>query len=183
MTEISDRYETVANGFTRRLEGGASRLSNASPCDEWSARDVAVHVIGVHRNVLERLDNREAEPLSDDDDLIGAWRAASDAVTYALTDSERASTIISGRFAEQPFEQLVGRLLCADTLAHTWDFARATGQDEQLDPQAAKIALEFLTPLDDKMRNPGGFGPKVDPPPNADAQTAFLCFTGRRPNR
>ena len=34
--------------------------------------------------------------------------------------------------------------------------------------------------MDEMMRTPGGFGPKIDPPPGADVQTRLLAFTGRR---
>ena len=37
---------------------------------------------------------------------------------------------MTGMFGEQTFESLVGRLVCSDTLIHTWDLARATGQVE-----------------------------------------------------
>ena len=47
-------------------------------------------------------------------------------------------------FGEQPFESLVGRLLCADTLIHTWDLARATGQPEALDPGGVAKAADVL---------------------------------------
>ena len=82
-------------------------------------------------------------------------------------------------FGEQPFESLVGRLLCADTLIHTWDLARATGQDDRLDEEAAERALDFLTPIDDAIRGPGGFAPKLKAPPGADARARLLAFTGR----
>jgi uncharacterized protein (TIGR03086 family) len=82
-------------------------------------------------------------------------------------------------FGEQTFESLVGRLLCTDTLVHSWDLARATGQDEQLDPAAVAASAELLTPIDEAIRRPGGFAPKIDPPGDADEQTQFLCFCGR----
>lgn len=85
---------------------------------------------------------------------------------------------MSGAFREQPFSSLVG-LLCADTLIHTWDLARATGQDERLDAAAVADALGFLTPIDDAIRRPGGFGSKIEPPPGADEQTTFINFAGR----
>jgi uncharacterized protein (TIGR03086 family) len=86
---------------------------------------------------------------------------------------------VSGMFGEQSFESLVSRLLCADTLIHTWDLARATGQNEDLDPVAVQQAMEFLTPIDDAIRRPGGFGPKIEPPAGADPQTSLLNFVGR----
>jgi hypothetical protein len=68
--------------------------------------------------------------------------------------SDRASQTVAGTFGEQSFESLVGRLLCADTLVHTWDLARAAGQEEQLDPDAVVKAMEFLAPLDEAIRRP-----------------------------
>ena len=82
-------------------------------------------------------------------------------------------------FGEQTFESLVGRLVCTDTLIHTWDLARATGQDETLDPGAVAKAMESLGPMDEAIRRPGGFGAKISPAPGADAQRQFLNFCGR----
>ena len=92
----------------------------------------------------------------------------------ACDDPELSSKTISGTFGEQPFESLVSRLLCADTLFHTWDLARATGQDEQLDAKAVQKAMEFLEPLDDAIRRPGGFAPKIVPPSDASTRHAPL---------
>jgi len=63
---------------------------------------------------------------------------------------------------------------------HSWDIARATGQDERLDPAGVAYAFEMLRPNDEALRGPGSFGPKIEPPPDADEQTRFLCFLGRR---
>jgi len=114
-----------------------------------------------------------------DGDLAAQWSEASASVASALDDPALSSKEISGMFADQPFESLVGRLLCADTLFHTWDLARATGQDEHLDPEAVKKALDFLEPIDDAIRRPGGFAAKIDPPGDATTQTRFLNFGGR----
>jgi uncharacterized protein (TIGR03086 family) len=119
------------------------------------------------------------EGVDADADLRAEWTSATDAIRAVLMDEPLASQTVSGVFGEQPFESLVGRLLCADTLIHTWDLARATGQDDRLDEHAAEKALEFLTPIDEAIRRPGGFAPKLEPPPGADAQTRLLAFTGR----
>jgi len=62
---------------------------------------------------------------------------------------------------------------------HSWDVARATGQDETLDPAGVSYAFAMLLPNDDAIRGAGSFGPKLDPPTGADEQTRFLCFLGR----
>lgn len=180
MSEVSERYGSIANGFTTRVEGApATSWSARSPCPEWTARDVAAHVIGTHRRVIATLDGGEPAEVDLDGDLARQWRTASDAIVDALADESRATTLVSGMFSEQPFETLVGRLVCADTLIHTWDLARATGQDERLDPLAVAKATEFLGPIDEAIRRPGGFGPKIVPSPDADEQTKLLNFAGR----
>ncbi|HEV2310999.1 MAG TPA: TIGR03086 family metal-binding protein [Acidimicrobiia bacterium] len=181
MSEIADRYETIADGFGDRVAGiDAGGWAASSPCDEWQAQDVVVHVINVHRQVLAGLDGSQPSLISVDDDLAPAWADATASVRGALHDPDRAGHVVSGGpFGEQPFESLVGRVVCADTLVHTWDLARATGQDERLDPAAVEKAAEFLVPLDDNMRRPGGFAAKVEPAAGADAQTRLLNFSGR----
>ena len=140
--------------------------------------NIVSHVVNVHRRVLANVDGTEAEGVAADAALLTEWSRVSDAVRAALVDG-RAQTVVGGMFGEQPFESLIGRLVCSDTLIHTWDLARATGQDDRLDPEAVAKAIEFLAPLDEGMRRPGGFGPKIDPPADADDQTRLLCFAGR----
>ncbi|MEO3781211.1 hypothetical protein ABGB16_31345 [Micromonospora sp. B11E3] len=64
---------------------------------------------------------------------------------------------------------------------HTWDLARATGQDERLDRDRCAQLLEGMLPLDDVLRQSGHYGPRVAVPEDADAQTRLLAFIGRRP--
>lgn len=180
MSEVSQRYATIADGFTKRMDGvQPNRWSSASPCAGWTARDVAIHVVNTHQRVLASLGGSEPEMVTSADDLKPMWGRAREAIRAALEDPIRSSATVGGKFGEQPFESLVGRLLCADTLIHTWDLARATGQDETLDEDAAALALEFLTPIDEAIRRPGGFGAKIGPLPGADVQTRLLNFAGR----
>lgn len=180
MTEVSDRYRTIADGFETRLRGvGAEQWSSTTPCEQWTARDVAVHVINTHRRVRSSLGDLEFDEVAPDADLAAAWASGTEAVRTALDDDALASKTIGGMFGEQPFESLVGRLLCADTLIHTWDLARATDQDDRLDEDSVEKALEFLTPMDEAIRRPGGFAPKLEPPPGSDAQARLLAFAGR----
>ena len=183
MSEVAARYGTVAGAFEAtmgrvRPEG----WSSPSPCADWTARDVVVHVINTHRHVRGALGDLTVEEVDPKADLETGWASATSAIRDALRDRTLATAnTTSGPFGEQPFEALVGDLLCADTLVHTWDLAKATDQDVRLDPEAIEKALAFLAPLDEKIRRPGGFGPKLDPPAGADDQTRLLAFTGRAP--
>ena len=180
MTEIADRYRTVAATFTDRVGGVApAAWSEPTPCTEWTVRDLVAHVVATHRRVTATLEGTDAPEVDANGDLPGQWLAATAAVAEALDDEMRAATTVGGMFGEQPFEMLVSRLLCADTLVHTWDLARASGQDEALDADAVDKAMAFLSPLDEAIRRPGGFGPSISSAPDADAQTRFLHFCGR----
>jgi len=180
MSETADRYRRIAAAFAARVDAvDPPHWSDPSPCSEWTARDVAAHVIGTNRRVVASLDGSEPVPVDSEGDLARQWQEASEAVGEALDDQARASRTTSGMFGEQSFESLVSRLLCTDTLIHTWDLARATGQDEHLDPDSVTKARAFLESLGDAIRRPGGFAPRIEPAPDADAQTELLNFCGR----
>ena len=181
MYEVAERYARVAEGFDVRLAAldGRDAWAAPTPCTDWTVRELVGHVVSVHRHVGGGMTG-DLQPPAADPDLVAAWREATAAVRAALADPERAGAPVSGRFAPMPLEQLIGRLLCIDTVVHTWDLARATGQSEALDAPAVTIAFEGIRPADEAIRGGGGFGPKIEPAPDADEQTRFLCFLGRR---
>jgi uncharacterized protein (TIGR03086 family) len=180
MSEAMERYARIAAGFgdrVRRISDDA--WNQPTPCAQWTVRDVVGHVVSVHRHVVAGLDASAPPPPATDADLAAAWTAATAEVLAALGDPDRAAAPVTGRFAPMPLEELIGRLLCSDTIVHTWDVARASGQDEQLDAAGVSYAFSMLLPADEAIRGPGSFGPKIEPPPDADEQTRFLCFLGR----
>jgi uncharacterized protein (TIGR03086 family) len=182
VSEVAERYARIADGFTARLTGvPPGSWTGTSPCEGWTAHDVAKHVVDTHRRILTRLSGGDPTPPDSDEDLAAAWTVESDAVRAALADPSKAATEVTGLAGKQPFAELVGGVLCADTLLHTWDLARATGQDDRLDPAAVEAATTFLAPNDAMLRVPGGFAAKIEPPADADAQTRLLCFVGRQP--
>jgi hypothetical protein len=137
------------------------------------------HVVTTHRRVVASLDQTEPVDADTEASLLPQWLNATSGIRTSLADHARATKVVGGMFREQPWESLVGRLLATDTLIHTWDLARATGQDETLDPGAVARAFESLMPLDDALRRPGGFAAKIEPASGANAQTMFLNFCGR----
>lgn len=180
MTEVADRYRRVSDTFSARLASvRADEWDSTTPCTDWTVRQLAGHVVTTHHRVLASADASEAADADEAGDLVPQWAAATGEVQKALADPERAGREVSGMFGTQSFESLVSRLLCTDLLVHTWDLSRATGQDERLDPEAVTKAFEFLAPIDEAIRRPGGFGPKIEPPADADEQTRFLNFGGR----
>jgi uncharacterized protein (TIGR03086 family) len=102
-----------------------------------------------------------------------------DEVLAAMDDPGTAGIAVPGPMGEVAFKPLMGGVMLHDLLVHTWDLARATGQDERLDPEAVRSALAKMRPFDDLLRGPSMFGPRIDPPAGADEQTQLLCFLGR----
>jgi uncharacterized protein (TIGR03086 family) len=69
-----------------------------------------------------------------------------------------------------------------DVLIHTWDLARATGQDERLDLSLVDAcAAMFLPEMPERGRAAGIIGPAVEVGENTSSQERLLAAMGRRP--
>lgn len=173
-------YDRIANRFGELLDRcPADRWAAPSPCPGWSARDVAAHVIRNHRRALAGLDGTAYAAPAADEDIRRAWRGAADGVRGALADPDRATQLLGEEFGSITFAEFIRRMACADTLIHSWDFARATGQDETLDADGVAVAIEMLVPEDELIRMPGAFGGKIATVAGADDRTRLLNFLGR----
>jgi uncharacterized protein (TIGR03086 family) len=179
MSEDADRYARVSSGFTERLAGvGPDQWSLPTPCEEWTVRDLVTHVIDTQRRVLGLLGG-SVTPADRDGDLLAQWFEASAGLLEAVRDPARAEAEVQAFAGPARFAGLVGGLACSDTVVHTWDLARATGQPESLDPGAVEHCAGVIASFGEAMRRPGGFGPALECPADADAQSKFLHFAGR----
>jgi len=179
--ESVDRYRLIASGFDARVRAAPSdSWGVSSPCSEWKARDVVGHVVGNHRWLATKVKGGDTRPMADDEDPVEAWRSAWGTVLQIAGDPAAMGTAVEGPMGEMPLEQMLGSFVCMDLLVHTWDLARAVGADERLDEDAVRQAYEGLKPMDAVIRQPGVFGPKLEPPSGADLQTEFLYFLGRQ---
>jgi uncharacterized protein (TIGR03086 family) len=88
--------------------------------------------------------------------------------------------LVNPYIGEVPLPEAVDRFYTSDVFMHTWDLARATGQDERLDPDKCRELYEGMLPMDDVLRASGQYGAKVPVPEDADVQTKLLGFIGRR---
>jgi len=178
--EVVERTTRLVWGFDDRVRAApAGSWSNPAPCEGWTARDVVTHVgnnlFGIAAGLTA---SGEPRRIAADDDIATAWDDAREQFLGALASGD-LSTSLPGPFGPMPAEQLIGRLIATDVLVHTWDLARAVGGDDRLDAEAVSGAYSGLKPMDEMIRRPGVFGPKVEPPAGADEQAEFLCFLGR----
>ena len=181
MTEISERYAKLAAQMADRIAAvPADGWEAATPCEGWTARDLLDHLIDSPSHFFGRVGLDPLPPGPDrGEDPVGAFTQVTSAVQAGLEDPAVAGKEFDSPMGPLTFEGAVSQFLCGDLVIHQWDLARATGQDETLDPDEVRSMHADLLPLDDVLRSPGVFGPKIEPPAGADEQTVFLAFLGR----
>lgn len=181
MNEIAERYRRLSDRFAARIAAvPADRWGAQTPCTEWTALDLVRHVVETQGMFL-RLVGRELPDLPDvADDPAAAWDGARATVQADLEDPERAGVEFDGMLGRSRFDDAVDRFLSMDLVVHGWDLARATGQDERIEPRDIDHVWAATKALGDTMRMPSVCGPELTPPPGADEQTRLLAFVGRR---
>ena len=178
----ADEHREIAGAFTERVIGTADWDATA-PVEGWVARDVVRHLVTWFPGFLSSGAGitLPAGP-SVDDDPVGAWSVHADAVQAVLDDPATASKVLQNpHLGEMPVEQAISRIYTADVFLHTWDLARATGQDDRLDPERCAQMYEGMQPMDEILRSSGQYGPRVPVTADADAQAKLIGFIGRDP--
>ncbi|WP_116995572.1 TIGR03086 family metal-binding protein [Desertimonas flava] len=180
----ADEHRLIAAEFTATVEGVApAAWERPAPPHGWVARDVVRHLVEWFPAFLEGSTGitLPARP-SVDDDPGGAWRAHTDAVQALLDDPATADREYDlPHIGRMTLGQAVAMIYTGDVFLHRWDLARATGQDERLDPGRCAEMLAGMLPMDEALRQSGHYGPKVEVADDADVQTKLLAFIGRTP--
>jgi uncharacterized protein (TIGR03086 family) len=178
----ASRYAAVSGTFTQ-LVAGADDWDAPAPVAGWTARDVVWHLVDWIPNVLHdgaaielpRRDPERPDPAAD-------WARFDEAMQAIVSESR----ITSGEFAHpmagtMPIGTAIDMLITPDVFMHSWDLARATGQPLVLDADYSAGLLSGMEGIDEILRSSGHYGPRVDVPEDADAQTRLIAFIGRDP--
>lgn len=183
MSEYTDRYRKIAAEFTRRVESvKPGDWGKPAPCEGWVARDVVRHLVEWGPPMLfDRWDIERPEVPSVDEDPVAAWRSVDQAIQRALDDPAIATSERETQMGTNTLEKVADMIWTNDVLIHTWDLARATGQDATLDSEAVSRMYAGMEPMEEAIRNSGHFGARVEVPDDADPQSKLLAFTGRDP--
>lgn len=178
----AQRHRQVAGRFTDRVRGTRS-WDAPSPVAGWTSRDIVRHLTGW---LPELLASGAGVDLprgpSVDEDPAAAWLVHCDGVQAVLDDPGTAHRKLSNpHIGTVPLDTAIDQFYTADVFMHTWDLARATGQDDRLDPDFCAQLLGGMEQLEDVLRSSGQYGPRVEVPAGADSQTRLLGFIGRDP--
>jgi uncharacterized protein (TIGR03086 family) len=186
LAELSDpaeRHRRIAGAFTARVLGVAD-WDAPSPVDGWAGRDVVRHLCEWFPAFLSGGAGVElARGPSPDVDPVKAWQAHADAVQDLLDDPATAGRVLRNpHIGEVPLPAAVDRFYTSDVFMHTWDLARATGQDDRLDAGMCAALLEGMEPMEEILRSSGQFGTRVAVPSDADETDRLIGFIGRDPS-
>ena len=181
-TDPAERHRSVVGTFTERVKG-VSDWDAPAPVDGWRARDVVGHLVEWFPGFLESATGLVLDKgPSVEQDPVAAWQVHADAVQRLLDGPDAATPFNHPHVGELPLPVAVDRFYTTDVFLHTWDLARATGQDDELYADTCAELVEGMAPMDEVLRASGQYGPRVPVPDDADAQTRLLGFIGRDPS-
>jgi uncharacterized protein (TIGR03086 family) len=188
MRTIADRYRRRAEVFERKVAAvQPDQWSAQSPCKAWTARDVFDHVMTMHDVMLRPLGRRlSPAPV----DPLGAFRSARADIEAVLDDPGLSATPCDTPTGPMTVERQIDEVISNDMVLHGWDLARATGQDDTMDPVDVRalwdVYLAIPAELMVKYRTPGAFGPGIEVfgpevvvPEDAPLQDRLLGLIGR----
>lgn len=182
MNTVSDRFRTVAAGFTAAIEGVPDGAwESPAPCEGWVARDVVDHLTGFIAPLLQGVPGVEVTPSAPAaDDPLAAWAHARDQVQALLDDPAVAQqTFTSPLVGQHTVEAAIEQFILGDVLVHTWDLARATGQDETIDETESKRLYDRMSPFADQLAKSGHFAPPTECPDDATYGQKVIALSGR----
>ncbi|MEU8661587.1 TIGR03086 family metal-binding protein [Actinoplanes philippinensis] len=176
----AERHRRIAAGFTARVEG-AKDWDAPAPVEGWTARDVVRHLVEWLPGLLSSGAGvtLPAGP-GVDTDPVRTWEVHVTAV-QALLDEPGGRELTNPHLGTLPLDQAIDRFYTTDVFMHTWDLARATGQDETLETEMCATLVAGMEPMDEMLRASGQYGPAVPVPAGADPQTRLIGFIGRDP--
>lgn len=159
-----------------------------TPCEEFDVRRLSSHLVAVVRriSVIGRGEDPFSVPSFADDVADGAWAAAWDPGAREVAEVW-ADPDILGRHLRLPMGVLPGAAAAAvythEVTVHTWDLAKATGQDPDWDPALIERVIGIVRrALPAEAR--GGripFADVVAVEPGARAIDRLVAWAGRRP--
>ncbi len=172
-------YETAADGFARVLAQCGDGLDGQSPCEGWKGQDVVDHVLGGTTFFTTGFGGT-APTVDEAADLPARYAALRAALVETISRPGALDQMVSSPIGgEVPGGVMLG-IFTTDTLIHTWDLARASGRDVELDAELLERSWEGAKPIESILRQPGIFGPAVEVPEEAPFQARALAFFGRQ---
>ena len=191
MSEAVDPSVVIAGYLDRGLDFvigvvhqvPAEKWDDPSPCEDWSARQVLGHLIGVQRIGLDIMAGKPVapslEPVPVGSDPAAEWDDIAGKVRETMRGVDLNREVESPRGKRTIAQGVAFPVL--DLFMHSWDIGKATGVDVQIPNDVVEYAFDFFGKLPEQMlRTAKTFGPEQRAPEGADATTRLMAFAGRR---
>jgi uncharacterized protein (TIGR03086 family) len=176
----ADRYRRLSDIVTGRIGAVPPDAWDApTPCTEWTVRALVAHLVQGHGRFQSLVGREPVEHAFVDDDPLGAWDAVRRQMQADLDDPERFGEEYDGGLGRARWGDSVDGFIGFDLVVHGWDLARATGQDETIDPQDVQRLTVQVERMGDVMRSNGVIAAPREPAPDASAQDRLLAALGR----
>lgn len=171
--------------FGRRI-AAVGDWNAPTPDKEWTVGDLVRHVVHEQQWIPPLLAGltidqakRRVEPLGDD--LAAEWATYSALATAAWQAAPADAAVQLSYDTVTVLDYL--REQVSDVTIHSWDLARATAADEDLDDHLIEAVWTVFEPQRDTLEASGLFDSPVPMPADAPLQSRLLALTGRDDRR
>ena len=188
--DLVDVHGQCGRRFATLVAGvGPGHWHDDTPCSEWDVRTLVHHLLSEQLWVPPMFEGLTIEQVGGtfEGDLMGgdAWAwpgllASSVEEAHAVVAQPGAlKRTVHLSFGDASGQEYVTQLT-ADLAIHAWDLARATGQDNVLDPDAVALLLPWTEASAGLTSGSGMFGPPIDTGPGAPDDVRLLGLLGRK---
>ena len=185
MDELLSLHRVNADRFTMLVDAVGERWDAATPCTEWSVRDLVNHLTAEQLWVPELLAGRTIVEVGDKfaGDVLGAdpvasWRTAIAAAVAAFAGERTAGRTVELSSGPRAVHEYLDEMV-TDLAIHGWDLATALHVDETIDPLTVDRLLIEWTGRAAELAPPL-FGDPLPSESTDDPQTRLLAIFGRR---
>jgi uncharacterized protein (TIGR03086 family) len=185
--ELLELFQRGQASFTDRVDAIEPEQWEDEALPEWTVADLVAHLVTEMLWVPPLVagepyaEGRFPDGTTDllgDDPLIG-WESAADNALSAFAEDDALVRTVHLERGPTPASQYILELI-SDLTVHSWDLARATDGDTDLDGElvTASLLIGEAIPEDGV---PGLYDPPLDVSASASPQQRLLARFGRRP--
>src|SRR3954454_15458251 len=187
--ELLELFQRAQNASADRVDAVEPDQWDDGSLPGWTVGDLVAHLVNEQLWVppllagepFDLIDGRFPE---DTGDLLGAdpftgWESAADDALSAFAEDDALIRTVHLERGPTPATQYILELI-SDLTVHSWDLARATDGDTELDGElvTASLLIGEAIPEDGV---PGLYDPPLDVSATASPQQRLLARFGRRP--
>lgn len=194
--DIGKSYTAACEQAARVIHGiRPEQLGAATPCPGWDTRALLNHLVGSSLMMATcgrggRIEGATSGPeavaaMGDliGDDPSGAYASATAKAQAVFSDDEALNRVWTLPFGDIPGVVAL-QIHLMETVGHTWDLAKVSGQLETLDQDLAVTALKAAQDvIQPAFRTDAGdpFAAEVAVSADAPAYDRYAAFLGRTP--